>query len=192
MPRDRWVPCPTLNQTLPPSAYPPPSPRPSQALPHRISRVSSPFEPSSAIPRTTTRATSNNKRIARQDHIKVIYPGSLFSRLVWCPHRFLLFFFSIILLSFLLLIFSLGPFGTAYISACFNPNASTASFLLCPLLNSVFLPNILCLLILPSSCFFYLSLRYFLLHFVLGRATSDCKQVCSSISVLCYLSFTGS
>lgn len=108
MPRDRWVPCRTLNQTPPPSAYLPPSPRPSPALPRRTSRVSSPFEPSSAIPPTITRATSNNKCIARQDHIKVIYSGSLFSRLVWCLHRsFSSFPFAIFLLSSLLLIFFL-------------------------------------------------------------------------------------
>lgn len=99
-PRHQWVPCITLNQTPPPSAFPPLSHPPSPALPRRTrcrraNPASSPFEPSSAIIPSTTRAIFNNKCITRQDHTKATYSGSFLFRLVWYPHSFFsLSFFS--------------------------------------------------------------------------------------------------
>lgn len=193
-PRHQWVPCITLNQTPPPSAFPPLSHPPSPALPRRTrcrraNPASSPFEPSSAIIPSTTRAIFNNKCITRQDHTKATYSGSFLFRLVWYPHSF----FS---LSFFSAVFQLSSqfLGSSSLCAVWYGLQSYQRVLILMLRQPIsYLVLFLSLLFtyhffpfFVSVLSFHLSLRWVLTasFLFLGRVTSDCKQVCFFTSIL--------
>lgn len=103
-----------------------------------------------------------------------------------------LFFFPFLLLCCLSTFISVSGFlfsmcrlvRPTIISACFNPNASTAHFLSCSLLILVIYLSFFSLFVSVLS--FHLSLRWVLTasFLFLGRVTSDCKQVCFFTSIL--------